>query len=1855
MASSPRREARRRRLHQLAAEWGVGNPPPLPPLTPDVSSPLSPTTFRTSNDEFLAEELLRRQRMSAAADRNSQGGIKRAFTTNKKAWEAKEIFDALEAHVSNCGAPGVADALIAKLKVAGGNPNVLNVKNKTGLLNRRKSIESMERSRILQKAIETRHIEMVTVLVQHADPLTLDAALPLAMQSGDGTIVHLLLQRGANASQTTEAQDVFRQLCMHGGHADMVGLILQSEGRPPPESVSMAMVDATRKGCFDTVLRLSRSTADGGYQNAEALRTAIDQGRVDIALGILTGARPPSSQGQGLMECFTQLHQHAAIRPIDKLALTEALLCSGATGDPVSIALSQACLTEFYDMVNLLVSYGASVEYQDANIVRHTISRGQTSLVQLLLNEQSTLSSIYASECVGHIPKSIAPEDRHALLSILLQKGAGGVPLSDALIDAVEACDLQSIELLVTPQFPEGRLVSSPSQSSRGMVFDRHEVASVDHKSGQALSIAVMTCNLPMLKLLLAGKPSIETLAQLFPQINTLSTADRYYMAECFLSAGLTGPTVSAALEDAIEEEPPRRDENYINLLLRHNADINFNDGAGILSAITHRDLGLLDAMLKNRPSPQTSAAAIAKAMIVEDRPVRYEMVRLLIEAGAGRVGSEVSEALVQLLPVKPLDMQLAALLLERGRADANFKEGLPVALAANDPNPTILEIVCQHGKPTPKTLFSGLTTLAQMPTNPAKAAKVISIVRRTKQQEALNNTLYQEVQTVLKSPLDNRNLAVVKLLLSAGADVNAYQGGALQSAVAAADPLTSDLLFNAHPNSTSISGALPHSLHILDPMDRLSFTQKLIAAGAPPAEINRALIYAIEAHPTDLPLLALLAAHADSTDGKVLKLAVNGESVDAVDLILAKSPSKYSASVLQDAFQEATKVKDKGKRVAICSLLLKKGVSGQIVSDALLTASTDGDVLLGAVLMDHGASVEHQEGQAIVEACTAGASEVLRMLLRSKAEVRKQTLVKGFQAATQVGDLGKRGEVFRILLDNGVSGDVVNAQLVSAAKFGEDGESLVRLFLEFGANVDYNSGEAIWNATRGAIMGSLRLMLGVDRVGEKQTRPSTATLLRALKASRKLSRDPRYQVIEWLFEAGLPACEEIHIALNRAVKDDPDVRLIRLLLKNGASPLVNGCESLIDAAQLFFAEVLGVFLESDIPQKDISWAFKQAFTPETASTWLSEQGFQVATMLLGKGAEGGSLSLALSAAIDHYGSDNDDIARQFADLLLHSKADVDYQDGLVVQKAAKSADSKLIQQVLDQKPNSRSVSIAFPHIFGSGLSEEDTLGVMTLFTEYHDGEERLDAMFVDPSTKSEPVMFRALAEFPRSVKILQGLIDAGYYHDQMTMMRAMEDIEEEEQVSLLFWALSQPQKRISSAVIELLVNRGAKVNFETRISKTTPLMLAIQHRRPDLVKTLILAGAEVDVPDITGNTPMTMATKIGGDLGTGMMTSILAADPSKNDGSLHNAARELNLRAMQVLIDYGHDVDFPSDLHGGRSALGELCLNAAHAGPFSATQVKLMEKAMALLIESGTDLTIQSDGKSVLLLALHSDDPVPTTRALLKVGMWKHINRLCNHFTDGTYTYSASQYVARVLPASDAQPQLLELLKANRATDVFYANDGPQPEGAVNLPEELLRAERERRAYMERIAKESEEHTHALARTKEIAQIQNQIFKARAELEDSRARRQREEEISGIRQRQVVEEEAFAAELSRRRKEREAALAHERQLIEAGLTRARLVSEAELEMEEKKQGKMIEWDQRLGVQRVENARQLSDVEVRKREALERLEATSDARTVKRIGEQRKLVDSQNALAGRLTSAGVTQRRQIGYITGELD
>ncbi|CAM1503299.1 Fc.00g080750.m01.CDS01 [Cosmosporella sp. VM-42] len=1835
----PSAQDRQRRIIQLSGQWGIV----LPPAPARLTRPEHPPSFIASGDDQSAEDLLQR-RAAEVAQIRPKSGLSRAFSSSNlkkgKHWDPKDIIEVLNSWVGSCGSAGVAEALIAKLGAAGIDLNGMPTQ-KSGLLNRRRSLETfVDRTRLLRLAVERGQLDMVQVLVPHADPLALDTCLPVAIRSGNTPIVELLLRYGANTSQTAEGQDAFRQACVVHGLADMISLILQSDGRPSPECVSLSMNDAARADCLAIVLHLSRSTADGNFNGAQALKTAVNSGRRDIAIAIAMGNKPP--QSPGLEEAFQLLTENPSINSTTKLEIAELLLCCGAQGDVLSQALELACASQFYDMANLLASYGVSIEYNDASVLKSAISRGQLDLVRSLLNDDSKLGPALASSCVALIPRQAPLETRHELLSLLLKKGAGGTALDECLIQAAQAGDIHSAELLLTPRFPE----RSPSHMNgrdrrRPRVSNRHEMASPDHKSGEALRTAVLRADVVMTAKILAAKPSAETLTSVFPLTKNLSTMDRYQMVDLFLKGALSGPTLHAALQDAINEDMSRRDDALIRLLLKNNADVNYNNGAGLQAVIMQRDLNLL-ALLVQNASPQTAAARIPDVMQVNDHHVRYDMMGMLLRIGAVIGVNEVAAALQETLSEKPVDMSLLRLILEQGSADINALEGTIVKRAVRNPDPKVLDLVLSFGKPSVETINRALGELTPMASTDSKTWKLNVILSRSGTKPDVNNMLVHEVQTLARDSAKRSSTSTLKQLLDSGADPNSFQAAALCVAVAAADAQLSDLLFECRipPTPASLASTLPHALRISDPMDRLTFTKRLIDAGAFPMEVNRALIHAIGAYPDDVALINLLASSADASDGDALALSITKASPQTLELVLVKT--KHTIQQRDAALVNAMNIKEWTPRLAICRQLAKAGISSRVASDALLIASRDGDLQLGDVLITHGASISTNDGQAIIEACRGGSVEVLDVLLRSNLDAQKTTLERGFQAATEVGDLNKRAELFQRLLKKGVKGEVVDAQLVSAAKYGEGGQEVLRVLLGAGADPNYSNGEAVFAATRSAFVVNLELLLGLWHEGGNQKKASAPTLLRSLKACWKLSHDIRFQIIQDLIKAGMPATEEVHIALSKAINEDvPDERLIKLLLDCGASPLTNGCKTLVDATQKVAASSLKLLLSGDIPEGDINRVFSLGFAADNFQVWFTPEGLEVARMLLEKGAKGDSLSGALILAMRNSADGSAELADHFVDVLVDHGADVNFNNGETLKEAASKANVNWTRKLLSCNPSAETLSLGFNHIFDTALSPDEAIKLFAMFTEYQGGEARMDVMAVNHG--SQPVLVRAISQYPRSTEVLQTLLDAGFYHDQATFYRVHPTIEDEEEVTLLAWAIAQPQKRVSTSLIEMLIQRGANVNFETAVSRSTPLMLAIEARRPDVVKALLIEGAEVDVADSLGRSPLSMATNIGGDLSIQIMGNLLALEPSKDDGSLHNAARELNLAAVRVLVQAGHDPDFPSPLHGGRSALGEVCLHGSDMGELTADREKSMQKVIAFLVEAGSDLTLKSDGKSLLHLCFSAFDSLATTRSFLKVAMWKHVNKPFNQYNDGEHTYSPTMYVTKILPRSDRHDQLLTLLRANRALDVYYANSGEQPDDAVGLPEDLEVQERERKARLQRIAKEAEDHSILLARKKEVATVEQQIWAHKAELEDARRRRLHHDDLSGVRAKAQLEESLLNAALNRR-------LSEQRVLTDASLQRTKAIAAAEVNAEDQRQQKMLEWEGRMNTEKVDNARALTALRISEREEIERIDRSADARVKQRLETQKKLVDSQEKLAKRLASGPTDTRRQIGYV-----
>jgi hypothetical protein len=479
-------------------------------------------------------------------------------------------------------------------------------------------------------------------------------------------------------------------------------------------------------------------------------------------------------------------------------------------------------------------------------------------------------------------------------------------------------------------------------------------------------------------------------------------------------------------------------------------------------------------------------------------------------------------------------------------------------------------------------------------------------------------------------------------------------------------------------------------------------------------------------------------------------------------------------------------------------------------------------------------------------------------------------------------------------------------------------------------------------------------------------------------------------------------------------------------------------------------------------------------------------------------------------------------------------------------------------------------------------------------------------------------------------------------------------------------------------------------VNFKTK-SGITPLVLAINGQRSSIVSKLIFKGAKPTATDPEGVTPLALASRTGN---AEIMQTILQAGADSNDGSLHDAARELRCDAMRVLIEFEHHVDYPSDRHDGRSALAELCLNSVQHDPEPAA----LEEAILCLVANGSNIQLRGVGedgfeRTIFQYALDSKDPSRILPVLLKL-MWQRINDDAFLFIDTQYTYSLTKYVEKDIfkGPQDQKSGILKLLKNKRATDRFWANDieAEQPQDYCGAPPHI-KEEVERQKL--RRKRKTEQHEDAMAvmeikrlttvrevelleyqneselrRMREKAQADIQLLTHRADAQlqlETHAENERQRLLSMRQRGEISHVKAIGeaqlqldtrAEIERQRllsiKQAEE-VGHLKALGEAQVATRRLMRQEAVEEDRTRQLLQIEYTDMKASKENEGLRTRLAIEGSAMKNEEAADKRRHERDIARIKMQKSLVEKNEAFAARLQTSGMNQR-QIGYVTGEV-
>src|SRR5690606_25584900 len=113
---------------------------------------------------------------------------------------------------------------------------------------------------------------------------------------------------------------------------------------------------------------------------------------------------------------------------------------------------------------------------------------------------------------------------------------------------------------------------------------------------------------------------------------------------------------------------------------------------------------------------------------------------------------------------------------------------------------------------------------------------------------------------------------------------------------------------------------------------------------------------------------------------------------------------------------------------------------------------------------------------------------------------------------------------------------------------------------------------------------------------------------------------------------------------------------------------------------------------------------------------------------------------------------------------------DVNHESGKPLHVAMSAGNLGWARCLLKGSPSStptpQTLSSALWHIFDSERDEDEAVSQIKVLVEYELNGARLDPLHVYPGRK--PLLVTALERFPTSTKVLQALLDGGFFHDQL-------------------------------------------------------------------------------------------------------------------------------------------------------------------------------------------------------------------------------------------------------------------------------------------------------------------------------------------------------------------------------------------------------------------------------------------------------------------------------------------------------
>lgn len=641
---------------------------------------------------------------------------------------------------------------------------------------------------------------------------------------------------------------------------------------------------------------------------------------------------------------------------------------------------------------------------------------------------------------------------------------------------------------------------------------------------------------------------------------------------------------------------------------------------------------------------------------------------------------------------------------------------------------------------------------------------------------------------------VDQRDLKLISLLVQNSAPVDTNNGQLLCTAMSAGHFDTFGILLDGHPSVETLNGAFGAIRQLLPQTDWLKATRLLLRAGANGKNVHLALIQSITDDFDCTEIIEEILRHGGDVNydsGQCLKLAVESGQLDVLKLLCAAKPysTVVSNTLPLTLFSNGRK---RRTSVQMIRLLLGSGAAGKPLSQTLTIAIGGGtkNVDIIRTLVQAGADVNLDSALPLVKALDD--MNILELLLDSRT-LKQSSVDQVLTTALQSNNFHK--DQSRIILQKCRDVTIINKLLLSEIESKPMRAEVIDLLLEFGAEVNYQDGIVLVSAIQKKDVKLTRRLL--------QKGPNSQCRSRAFQSALHLrNEDDKFELMVCILDAGVTE-GQIKAALvseSTNALSSQDLKIVNLLIERGANSDYNDGQALISSVSAQDINLTKVLLDTKPSRLILSTAFETLIGDSSRMT--SRRTYQLAALLVQAGISERVRDIALCNILHPDHSQWNPYARKIVDLLLYHGANVNNEDGVCFEYAAKKNDAGLLNALMDHDPD---FGIIFPRLITLGLGTDALLRVLDLCFKHKSAPPNMNIH----GQSGVSLLFTTMENYRQSAKVVKFLLDHGCSANAV-ISYALDPGLGVENITALLWALA-PRNRISNDVILALLNAGGE------------------------------------------------------------------------------------------------------------------------------------------------------------------------------------------------------------------------------------------------------------------------------------------------------------------------------------------------------------------------------------------------------------------------------------------------------------